>query len=281
MSDRRAWLWRLAPGLLVVVLGVAVVVGSGSRDGLELANPAAATGDLARVLDGLPDEGLVLVGFDPDLGTYAEIRPTVRALLADLLDRGARLAIVSLTPEGRALAIAERERMVRAGADAARLFDLGFVPGAEAALVGLARELTDASADGIVPGLPQAIASEEAVMGLVIGGNDLGPRSWVEQFRPRTDSIPLVAVAPSALLPELRPYLASGQLAALLGTPRDGAAYIASLDLGTAAAGLVEEDGPAPLAVLVGLLAAIAVLGAGVGARLADGLRQSRARETT
>ena len=281
MSDRRAWLWRLAPGLLVLVLAVAIVVGSGTRPGLELANPGASTGDLASVLDRLPDDGLVLVGFDPDLGTYAEIRPTVRALLADLLDRGARLAIVSLTPEGRALAVAERERMARAGADAAQLIDLGFVPGAEAALVALARELTDASTEGIVAGLPDAVGSEEIAMSLVIGGNDLGARSWVEQFQPRTDAIPLVAVAPSVLLPELRPYLASGQLAALLATPRDGAAYRASIDLGTAAAGLVAEDGPAPLAVLVGLLAAIGVLGAGVGSRLADALRQTRGRETT
>jgi len=279
MSDRRAWLWRLAPGLLVLVLAAALVAGSGPRPGLELANPAALSGDLARVLDGVPDDGLVLVGFDPDLGTYAEVRPTVRALLADLLDRGARLAIVSLTPEGRALAVAERARMLRSGAEAARLIDLGFVPGAEAALVALARELTDASTDGIVPGLPETIASEEAVMGLVIGGNDLGPRSWVEQFQPRTDPIPLVAVAPSVLLPELRPYLASGQLAALLATPRDGAAYRATIDLGTAAAGLVEE-GPAPLAIVVGLLAAIGVLGAGVGARLAGGLRQTRGPDT-
>ena len=281
MSDRRAWLWRLAPGLLVLVLAVAIVVGSGTRPGLELANPGASTGDLASVLDRLPDDGLVLVGFDPDLGTYAEIRPTVRALLADLLDRGARLAIVSLTPEGRALAVAERERMARAGADAAQLIDLGFVPGAEAALVALARELTDASTEGIVAGLPDAVGSEEIAMSLVIGGNDLGARSWVEQFQPRTDAIPLVAVAPSVLLPELRPYLASGQLAALLATPRDGAAYRASIDLGTAATGLVAEDGPAPLAVLVGLLAAIGVLGAGVGSRLADALRQTRGRETT
>jgi hypothetical protein len=280
MSDRRAWLWRLAPGLLILVLAVALVAGSGPRPGLEMANPAAATGDLARVLDGLPDEGLVLVGFDPDLGTYAEIRPTVRALLADLLDRGTRLAFVSLTPEGRALAIVERERMVRAGAVPDRLIDIGFVPGAEAALVALARQLADGSADGIVAGLPEAIASEDVAMGLVIGGNDLGPRSWVEQFRPRTDAIPLVAVTPSVLLPELRPYLASGQLAALVATPRDGAAYRATLDLGAAAAGLVDEDGPAPLAILVGLLTAIAVLGTGVGARLADGLRQTRGRET-
>ena len=281
MSERRAWTWRLAPGLLVLVLAGAIVAGSGSRAGLDLANPAAVTGELVGVLDRVPEDGLVLVGFDADLGTYAEIRPTVRALLADLLDRGARLAIVSLTPEGRALAIAERGRMVRAGAEPARLIDLGFVPGAEAALVALARELNDPAADGIVLGRPQAIASDEVVLGVVIGGNDLGPRSWVEQFRPRTEAIPLVAVAPSVLLPELRPYLASGQLAALLATPRDGAAYRASLDLGSAAAAIVEDDGPAPLAVLVGLLVAIAMLGASVGARVGDGLRVARsARET-
>lgn len=281
MSERRAWLWRLAPGLLVLVLAAAIVAGSGSRAGLDLANPAAATGDLAGVLDRLPEDGLVLVGFDADLGTYAEIRPTVRALLADLLDRGARLAIVSLTPEGRALAIAERGRMVRAGAEPARLVDLGFVPGAEAALVALARALNDPAADGIVLDLPQASASEEVALGVVIGGNDLGPRSWVEQFRPRIEAIPLVAVAPSVLLPELRPYLASGQLAALLATPRDGAAYRASLDLGSAAAALVEDDGPAPLAVLVGLLVAIAILGASVVARVGGGLRVARSvRET-
>ena len=280
MSDRRAWLWRLAPGLLILVLAVALVAGSGPRPGRARANPAAASADLASVLDGLPDEGLVLVGFDPDLGTYAEIRPTVRTILADLLDRGARLAFVSLTPEGRALAIAERARMVRAGAAPDRLIDIGFVPGAEAALVALARQLAAGSADGVVAGLPEAIAAEDVAMGLVIGGNDMGPRSWVEQFRPRTDAIPLVAVTPSVLLPELRPYLASGQLAALVATPRDGAAYRATVDLGAAAAGLVDEDGPAPLAILVGLLAAIAVLGAGVGARLADGLRRARGRET-
>ena len=281
MSERRAWTWRLAPGLLVLVLAGAIVAGSGSRAGLDLANPAAVTGELVGVLDRVPEDGLVLVGFDADLGTYAEIRPTVRALLADLLDRGARLAIVSLTPEGRALAIAERGRMVRDGAEPARLIDLGFVPGAEAALVALARELNDPAADGIVLGRPQAIASDEVVLGVVIGGNDLGPRSWVEQFRPRTEAIPLVAVAPSVLLPELRPYLAIGQLAALLATPRDGAAYRASLDLGSAAGALVEDDGPAPLAVLVGLLVAIAMLGASVGARVGDGLRVARsARET-
>ena len=46
-------------------------------------------------------------GFDPDLGTYAEVRPTARAVIDDLLARDAVLRLVSLTPEGRALAVSE------------------------------------------------------------------------------------------------------------------------------------------------------------------------------
>lgn len=277
MTDRLNWAWRLAPALLVGLLAAALAAAPDSTG--ELANPVADTDALTSVLDRLPDDALVLVGFDPDIGTYAEVRPTVRALLGDLLDRGARLALVSLTAEGRALAIAELARLERFGVEPDRLVDLGFVPGAEAALVALARAVDNPSAGGMVgPSLAESIAAEEIPLGVIVGGNDLGPRSWVEQFRPRVDSLRLVAVAPSVLLPELQPYLASGQLDALLATPRDGAAYRQGLDPGGSAAAQA-GTGPSTLAILVGLLVAIAVLGTGVGARLADALRLARTRE--
>ncbi len=44
---------------------------------------------------------------------------------------------------------------------------------------------------------------------LVIGGNDLGPRSWIEQVAPRIEEIPFIAVTPTVLLPEVQPYLGS------------------------------------------------------------------------
>jgi hypothetical protein len=223
---------------------------------------------MIEVVDELPPDALVLVGFDPDLGTYAEIRATVRVLLDDLLERDARLALVSLTPEGRALAIAERARLMTGGVAAERLVDVGFVPGAEAALVSLAGEIGQG-----IGGLP----AEPVALGLVVGGNDIGPRSWVEQLAPRVDGLALAAVAPSVLLPEVRPYLESGQLRALLATPRDGAAY---RDLADPAPGDAAVD-PAPLAVLVGMLVAIGVLGAAVVSRLGVALRASRDREAT
>ena len=273
MSDRRALLARLAPLGLIVALAAALLAGLDGRLVLESADNGPAEAATAA-LDALPDDALVLVGFDPDLGTYAEIRPTVRALLADLLNRGATLAVVSLTPEGRALALGELARMDRSEANPRQLIDLGFLPGAEAALVAIARGLDGSSEDPIRTALPSS-----ADLAVVIGGIDIGPRSWVEQVSPRSEGLPIVAVAPTVLLPELEPYRASGQLAALLGTPRDGATYRAGAELGRLERMVQPSDGPSPAALLVGLLVAVVVLGQALGSRLTAAMRAARPRD--
>jgi hypothetical protein len=273
MSERSALATRLAPLLLVVALAAALLAGLDDRLMLESADDVTARA-VTAAFDAMPDDALVLVGFDPDVGTYAEIRPTVRAVLADLLNRGATLAVVSLTTDGRALAIAELARMDRAEANPRQLIDLGFLPGAEAALVALARGIDGGSQDPIRADLPSA-----PDLAVVIGGIDLGPRSWVEQVQPRIDGMPIVAVAPTVLLPELEPYRASGQLAALIGTPRDGAAYRAHAELGRLERMVDPSAGPSPAAILLGLLVAIGVLGQAFGSRLAAVMRAARPRD--
>lgn len=280
MSDRRALLARLVPLLLIGVLSVALLPNTGIGLRLPSADASPAS-EMSAALDRLDEDATVLVGFDPDLGTYAEIRPTVRALVVDLLGRGATLAFVSLTPEGRALAIAELGRLERLGAGEGAVVDLGFLPGAEAALVRLARGIGPVPADGLVARLPRETTLSGAAMAVVVGGNDLGARSWVEQVAPRTDDLEIVAVAPTVLLPELQPYLASGQLAALLATPRDGAAYRESFDPGALDPVTDPRPGAPPLAILVGVLVAIGVLGEAVGGRAAGALRAQRTREVT
>ena len=259
MSDRRALLLRLLP--LVLVLGLAGAWLLPATDVADLAGEPEAADAFTATLDRLADDPIVLVGLDPDLGTYAELRPTVRTVLADLLARDARLVIVSLTPEGRAIALAELARLARYEANPTRILDLGFVPGAEAALVSLARgPAVPAPASGALATLvrDEGIGAIDGV--LVVGGNDLGPRTWVEQLRPRIDPVPFLAIAPTSLLPELQPYRTAGQLEGLLGTPRDGAAYRATADLGPLER-IVEADAPPALPALVGVLIAIAVLG--------------------
>ena len=105
----------------------------------------------------------------------------------------------------------------------------------------------------------------------MVGGNDLGPRSWVEQVRTRAPSLPIAAVTPTVLLPELTPYLATGQLEALLGTIADGAAYRSQVATGLDAEGI--EPGPQPLAILAGLLLGVVVLAQAIAVALTGALR--------
>lgn len=256
MNDRRGLMRRLAPLLLIAGLAVALVV----SPGIGRWNPGGPDADdalalRARVDDLAPGE-LVLVAFDPDLATYAEIRPAVRATLDALAAGRLRVAIVSLTPEGRALAAAELARFSTAP------LELGFIPGGEAALV--------ASVGGIVPGGasgPVANAIRDAGGGLsafelaiIVGGGDIGPRSWVEQVGPRVPELPLAAIVPSLQRPQLEPYRASGQLAELVVGP----------DAVAASAGESAAVQRAADAVLLGMLVAIGVLlGSGVWPHLA------------
>jgi hypothetical protein len=109
---------------------------------------------------------------------------------------------------------------------------------------------------------------------IVVGGNDLGPRTWIEQALPRIGSPPMVAVAPTVLLPELLPYVEGGQLDALIGTPIDGAAYRAAA--GVDADPTADDRPVSRLALLLGTLVAVATLGHALGARFLPGVRLGR-----
>jgi hypothetical protein len=246
--------------LLLVLLAAGVLLGQSlGGEAIQLANPdGAAVNAVEGTFTALPPGAAVLVAMDADLGTYPEIRATTRAALADLLDRGASIAFVSVSVEGRAIAVAELDRLRRAGAAPDRLLDLGFVAGAEAGMVRLV--------DGALrPGMGGPIAARMAQAGggigafdliVLVGGGDIGPRSWVEQVGTRLPGTPMVAIAPAFARPELAPYLRTGQLDGLLATVRDGAAYVERSG-GEAATGDALPSAPA---MLIGMVIALAVL---------------------
>ena len=223
----------------------------------------------------LHEPPLVLVDLDADLGTYPEIRYATRAALADLLAVRASLAFVSFSPDGRAIALAELDRLRGLGADPARLLDLGFRSGAEAGLVQLAGSgIGDASgpiADEIRR-RGHGLAGFDLV--LVVGGAEIGPRSWIEQVAPRIPQLRVAAITPTFLLPEVKPYRDTRQLAALLGTLPDDIAYgraVAAEDTGGAAA--FTERPPSENAIGLGLLVALAVLAVSGAGSLAAWVR--------
>ncbi|MDQ2941621.1 MAG: hypothetical protein M3R05_05465 [Chloroflexota bacterium] len=259
MTDARPRPSRSRAGLAAIALLAALVVALliGSPGGLPLANPdRTAASQLRSVIARIPRDATVLVAFDPDIGTYPEIRFAVRSVLDDLLAHGSGLAVVSYTPEGRALALAELERLLGTGAPASRLLDLGFRTGAEAGLVTSVASIVPGAASGPLADALRARGGglQAFDLALIIAGGDVGPRSWVEQIGTRVRGLPLVAVSPTSLRPELEPYLATGQLAALLGTLRDDAAYASSAESPAA------HRPPGSLAILVGMLAALIVL---------------------
>lgn len=234
---------------------------------LRLASPDRSRVDQMRALAaGLPAHSLVLVGFDPDLGTYPEIRATVRAVLDDLTAHGAQLAVVSFTAEGRALAAGEIDRLARVasvgGGTAAEVLDVGFISGAEAGLVRAVSEVVPSAATGP---LAEALRLRGGGIGafdlvVIVSGGDLGARSWIEQVGPRLRDVPMAAIAPTFLEPELAPYLRSGQLQALLATLREGVAYAAEIPVSGAA-----RDRAVPaLPVLAGMLVALVWLAVAV-----------------
>jgi hypothetical protein len=257
-TERVARLRHAAPALLLLLLLAMASLLSNGTGGLQLASPDRSRVDqLRRAIGDLPNDALVLIAFDADLGTYPEIRAATRVAIDDLAVHDARLAIVSFTPEGRAIAAAERERIARGGVEPPA--DLGFVAGAEAGLVRSIASVVPESAQGTTA---DAIRDAGGGIGafamvLVVSGSDISARSWVEQVGSRLPELPLVAIAPTFLDPELEPYLRSGQLTALLATLRDGVAYVEAV---AGSAGSSPGPTPGALPMLVGMLAAIAVL---------------------
>jgi hypothetical protein len=267
-AELEARLRRAAPALgLVLLLAVASLLPVGA-DALRLASPDRSRVDqLRRAIGDLPTSALVLVAFDADLGTYPEIRAATRAAIDDVAAHGAQLAIVSFTAEGRAIAAAERDRIARGGAVAAPA-DLGFTTGSEAGMVRSIASIVPEAAEGPVFDTIRARGGGIGAfdMVLIVSGADISARSWVEQVGSRLPDLALVAIAPTFLDPELEPYLRSGQLTALLSTLREGVAYTEAI-----AATSPADRGPiiAPLPMLVGLLAALAVLAESSVRRLA------------
>ncbi len=266
-AEALAGLRRSGPALgLVLLLAIAVLVPAPSDDQvLRMATSDRSRADgLRAVVANLPIEGLVLVAFDADLGTYAEIRGTTRAALADLAAHGLRLAFVSFTPEGRAIAAAELERLGRV-ATGTKPTDFGFMAGAEAALVRAISGVVPTAASGDVADAVRSAGGGLAAfdMVLIVSGSDLSARSWVEQVGARLPALPMVAIAPTFLDPELAPYLRSGQLTALVATLREGVAYAQAIPSRPG-----DDRGPiaTPLPMLLGMLVALAVL-AEAGAR--------------
>jgi hypothetical protein len=250
--------------ILLLGLSIAILIGSAAAGGpLELANPdRTSVSEVRAAFEALPDDALVLMAMDADLGTYPEILPAVRAAMDDLIGRGASLGFVSVSVEGRAIAVAELARLRDGGTEEDALLDLGFISGVEAGLVLLVGDALPSGATGVMADTVTERGGGLAAFDMIVlvGGTDVGPRTWVEQVGPRLPELPMMAVAPTFAEPELAPYLRTGQLVALLATVRDDAAFVESVAGEDDESSSLTTELPTAAAMLLGMLVALAVL---------------------
>lgn len=211
--------------LLLAAVVVPILIGPiyGPADAKEL---QAGAESFYAFLRELPADSVVVVAFDYNPATAAELSLQARAIVDHLMRRGVRIMAISLYPEGAALAgdvlyeLAEEWGYIY-GQDH---IHLGYLPNQPASVrrfldVGPAGEGQSDYRDG-QPVSQSAIAqgvNDLSSVSLVVelAGDESTLRTWVEQITART-GVPVVAGVSAATAPYVQPYLDSGQLQALL-----------------------------------------------------------------
>jgi hypothetical protein len=212
---------RLLVGLvLLAVLLLPLIVGGGA--GASAPSPALAQ-DFRNQLVNLPDGSAVLLAFEYNPGLAGEMRLAARSIVDLLVAKKTRLAIISTNPSGAALVAASLPGYKLADLTA----NLGFLPAGPTSL----REFAN-QAQRAVPYMIEGAgkrtpawnsAALRGVNGLagfgrviVITDNADTGRAWIEQVQPLMGSTPLLIASSAQAAPVLQPYVASGQVKAIL-----------------------------------------------------------------
>ena len=221
----RSDLWRRLSYLVLaaaIISGLLLPIGT-----LGSSTPAAPeVHALYNAIQGLPQRSVALVSFDYDTATADEMNPLAQAVIYHLMQRQARILVMSLLPQGPALAegviLPLAEKIVYSyGLD---YVNLGYLSGDEAALASLGAGVQQAFTADFVHGRPPSdfIASRAVVhvsdLNLIvdIAGDDTSVRRWVEQVQSRY-GLRLGAATSAAAVPLAFPYVQSGQIIGLAG----------------------------------------------------------------
>jgi hypothetical protein len=214
--------------------------------------PPAAGGNVAQlhgIIDGLDDTSVVVVAYEWDAQRAGELAPLERSITEHLIARRAGIVTLSTDPQGALLSFNLRDRLREEGYGSGAVDDLflGFLPGGELALRGLAQNFggyvrrdfagEDTSdspfVTGQLKGRPPLTAIDQVALIIVVADEAQDVQGWVEQVRSQVPGVPMALVTPSEIGPFARPYLTRGEL-------------------------LVGEDTRGPLVALVGAQDALA-----------------------
>lgn len=190
--------------LLVALLGPLVL----SQNRMVFAPPEVSSHTLGafKTVQGLPPDAPVLLAVDYQAGYSAELTWAALPLVQQLVDQGARLALVSSLPAGSAQAELLIERVSFPTLQPAfnqAVINYGFIPGGKA---GLRNFLENPAKVFRIAGQPVNSLGEFALVVIASDQSDV-VRDWLEQIRPRIPETPFILVLSELAAPPLQPYL--------------------------------------------------------------------------
>jgi hypothetical protein len=234
--------WMIGLALFVAILWPLVI----SSEQMPFPIYDEGSSEVNRLINQLPDNARILVGFDFEPGLAAELDTAAAPVINHLMDQGALLTLISTSPNGPILAerfmqSAQSDQQYISGLD---YINLGYLPGGAAGLVSFLdnpQGTIPSSIDGIplwetergseVPVLGDIDQVTDYEMVLVLVDDPESARAWIEQLGPRISDplelTSLVLITSAQLEPVVRPYydgipqLVNGLVVGLRG----GAAY--------------------------------------------------------
>jgi len=219
---RRNWIY----GLLLAAILLALWTSNAAPDSRPHSWPGVTAAYSA--IDSLPPNAVVLVNWAYDPAHASEMDLAALPVVEHLLEKGARLLVISQLPGGpasarRLLAVA------RSGASQAALnrqlgeglIEGGYLPGG----VGSLSLLGQAPAQGLPVDIQgrsvrnraaiTALDNASPALLLVVAARSEEVQRWIEQIQP-LNRAPLIAVTSAAVDPAIRPYVDSGQIVGLV-----------------------------------------------------------------
>jgi hypothetical protein len=197
---------------LIVAVAVLVPILLGSRWSEENMTVGGSTTAMYETIERLPPGAVVLVSQDYDPGAAGEMLPQARAVLHHLLERGARVINVSLTPEGARLSQQVYDAVAGDyGYGTGEGYQmLGYVVGVEAG--------PRSVIEGLLTGGWSDLVDDVGDIALIVefSGTPEYLRLWLEQVQ-GPYGIPMVAGVSATADPFARPYYRNDAHRQLLG----------------------------------------------------------------
>lgn len=184
------------------------------------------------MVDSLPAGSIVMVSFDHEASTIAEVRPLATALVRHLFSRNIRIIGLSLFAEGTAignqvLSLAAEEYGKKYGED---WVFLGFRPQYQAAILGIGENLANVFPRDYygrsvteLPLVAGVTNYSQITMVVSVADGDLA-YAWVDYAHTRYGAR-VAAMVTAVMVTSYMPYYASGQLAGLVNGLKGAADY--------------------------------------------------------